>query len=315
MNPRLKLLHAALHAAERGWFVFPLQPGRKVPALHGEEKCPRTDRCVDGHLGWEQLATRDTSLIQQAWARRAWNIAIATGPSGLVVIDLDQAKDGQQAPSRWTGCYSGEDVLRRLAVEAGQESPFDTHTVRTASGGTHLYFQALDRQPIRNSAGRRGRGIGWLVDVRAGGGYVVGAGSRVRGTTYEVVNDQPPRPLPEWLATRMRRSTSTGLTVPVTGSHVVLAGGLAHPSSYGDAALLGELDRVLSAQVGERNDTLNVAAFALGQLAADGLVYTDTASAALLRAGLHIGLSYQECVRTIRSGMDSGMRKPRRGHR
>ncbi|WP_174855817.1 bifunctional DNA primase/polymerase, partial [Streptomyces rishiriensis] len=31
------LLRAALDAAARGWHVFPLRPGTKRPALHGEQ--------------------------------------------------------------------------------------------------------------------------------------------------------------------------------------------------------------------------------------------------------------------------------------
>ncbi|TFV34374.1 hypothetical protein E4K10_24465 [Streptomyces sp. T1317-0309] len=34
------MLRAALDAAERGWHVFPLRPGGKPPALHGEKSCP-----------------------------------------------------------------------------------------------------------------------------------------------------------------------------------------------------------------------------------------------------------------------------------
>ena len=50
------LLHAALQAAERGWHVFPLRPGSKRPALHGEQSCPRTGPCSNGHRKWEQRA-------------------------------------------------------------------------------------------------------------------------------------------------------------------------------------------------------------------------------------------------------------------
>ncbi len=37
-----RLLTAALAAAGKGWHVFPLRPGTKRPALHGEATCPRT---------------------------------------------------------------------------------------------------------------------------------------------------------------------------------------------------------------------------------------------------------------------------------
>jgi hypothetical protein len=48
---RNRLLTAALAAAERGFHVFPLRPGTKRPALHGETSCPRTGPCRRGHVG------------------------------------------------------------------------------------------------------------------------------------------------------------------------------------------------------------------------------------------------------------------------
>jgi len=83
------LLAAAMAHASRGWHVFPLRPGSKQPALHGEDHCPRTGPCRHGHQGWEQRATTDPARIRACWVRGAWNVAIACGRSGLVVIDLD----------------------------------------------------------------------------------------------------------------------------------------------------------------------------------------------------------------------------------
>ena len=49
----------------------------------------------------------------------------------------------------------------------------------------------------------RGRGLGWLIDTRGHGGYVVAPGSYVDlpdGTgRYEVIYDRTPAPLPDWL--------------------------------------------------------------------------------------------------------------------
>lgn len=42
------LFRAALTAAERGWHVFPLRPGSKPPALHGEKSCTHTGECAAG---------------------------------------------------------------------------------------------------------------------------------------------------------------------------------------------------------------------------------------------------------------------------
>jgi hypothetical protein len=75
--------------------------------------------------------------------------------------------------------------------------------------------------------------------------------------------------------------------------------------------LRGELDRVLLAQQGSRNHTLNAAAFALGQLVRAGLLRRQFAHDALTLAGLAIGLPDRECAATIRSGLDSGQDTPR----
>ena len=63
------LLNAALAAAWHGWPVFPLHPGSKRPALHGQDHCPATGACTGGHRKWEQRATLDPELIRATWQR------------------------------------------------------------------------------------------------------------------------------------------------------------------------------------------------------------------------------------------------------
>ncbi|WP_370027732.1 bifunctional DNA primase/polymerase [Planotetraspora sp. GP83] len=95
------------------------------------------------------------------------------------------------SPPRTAGVNDGADVLAVLCEQAGQPLPFDTFTVRTRRGGLHLYFTAPIGGPVLgNTQGSRG-GLGWLIDTRAHGGYVVGPGSVVDlpdGTgPYEVI--------------------------------------------------------------------------------------------------------------------------------
>ncbi|WP_245877330.1 bifunctional DNA primase/polymerase, partial [Streptomyces glaucescens] len=49
-DPRSALLRAALDAADLGWHVFPLRPGTKRPALHGEKTCTGTGPCAGAGL-------------------------------------------------------------------------------------------------------------------------------------------------------------------------------------------------------------------------------------------------------------------------
>lgn len=62
---------------------------------------------------------------------------------------------------------------------------------------------------------------------------------------------------------------------------------------------------VAAAEIGERNERLNVAAFCLGQLVAGGEASDELVAGVLLRAGVAAGLPHEEVMRTIRSGMAS----------
>jgi hypothetical protein len=287
VDPRDDLLAAALAHARRGWRVFPLRPGDKRPAVRE----------------WEARATTDRARIERAWRAGRFNIGIACGPSALVVVDLDQPKPGQVPPPayRMPGVRDGGDVLAVLCEANDQPLPIGTYTVRTASGGTHLYYAAAAGVTVRNTAGR----LGWLIDTRATGGYVVAAGSTVARRDYVALADVNPVPLPGWLAERLTDpepapSPAEG-TSPARGN----------ATAYAAAALRGELDRVLATQPGSRNHTLNAAAFALGQLTAAAMLPRQLAEDALMLAGQAIGLSTRECAATIRSGLDSGARTPR----
>lgn len=197
----------------------------------------------------------------------------------------------------------GADVLAALAERHGAEVPLETYSVQTASGGEHLYFTAPAGARIRNSAVR----LGWLVDVRANGGYVVAAGSVVRGRRYRG-SDAPVSDLPAWILPLLDQP----VTVP-TADFTPFLDLVGRCSAYVAAALRRELDNVLAAQPGSghRNDTLNRAAFALSQLVGAGLLPDGLATAALAEASAAIGLSGAEAHATIRSGLSAGARTPR----
>jgi hypothetical protein len=68
---------------------------------------------------------------------------------------------------------------------------------------------------------------------------------------------------------------------------------------------------VLTAPPGSRNNTLNAAAFSLGQLIAAGALTRDAVEAALLAAAASAGLTRAESVATTRSGIEAGLKEPR----
>lgn len=286
------LLRSALAAIRRGWYVFPCAVGGKRPALRGN---------------WQDLATTSPDQVRGWWSRAPYNIGIACGPSGLVVIDLDLPRDDAEEV-RDGGLFplSGADMLSLLAGQQRERYPGGTYSVDTPSGGCHLYFSAVGDAPARNSAGV----IGPHIDVRAHGGYVVGAGSRIGGRAYTARAVQAVAPLPSWLAHVITHSgeppAAPAQPFPEFPQHDRVRG-----RAYAMAALRAETERVASARPGTRNDTLNRAAFSLGQLVAAGLLPPLPVITSLIGAARHAGLPEEEAVRTVRSGMAAGQRKPR----
>lgn len=279
-------MHAALAAAERGWPVFPLRPG---------EKRPRPQ-----FTGWEQRATTDPSRIERWWRRHPDdNIAIATGPAGLVVVDLDVAPPKEPRPTDLPDATGGADVFEALVARHGDRADA-TWTVVTVSGGRHLYYQApKSGGPWRNTAGR----LGWHIDTRAGGGYVVAAGSVVDGRPYGILRGVPPVELPEWLASRLAPAPPSPSTMPRVLSTQV-------GRSYGVRAIEGEVERVLEAPVGQRNAALNRAAWNLTRHIATGLLPRSVVEETLWEAGVAAGGQTPAGVSaTIRSAINARLRR------
>ena len=277
-------LAAALSAAGRGWPVFPLLSGRKRP------RPELTD--------WEARATRDPARIRHWWGRHPGdNIAIATGPAGLVVVDLDQARPDETPPVEWAGTSGGADVLDQLAARHGQALEA-TWTVATPSGGRHRYYEVPKTWgPWRNTAGR----AGWHIDTRAAGGYVVAPGSVVDGRAYVLVDDTAPIPLPGWLA-----QLAAPPTPPAPAARPPAARGWA---GYATAALRGEVQRVLDAPAGTRNAALNRAAWNLARHIATGLLTRSLVEDVLCEAGRAAGGQTPTGVAaTVRSAIDARLR-------
>lgn len=143
------LCDKALALARRGLAVFPLIPGSKRPL----------------HKGGHNAATTEAWEIEVWWAQEPnANIGIypdACDPA-LIVIDVE-GPDGHD--------ITGLDKAARLNADGALPL---TLSVTTPSGGRHLYYQAPER-----GAYASGTRIAPGIDVRAHGGYVVAAGSRL----------------------------------------------------------------------------------------------------------------------------------------
>ncbi|MEU5190633.1 bifunctional DNA primase/polymerase [Streptomyces klenkii] len=288
---RAPLLTAALAAAARGWHVHPLRPGAKGSALHGERSCPRTGECAGGHRKWEQRATIDPDRICRAWAAGAFNIGIATGPAGLLVVDLDVPKDkgGSDAPC-------GATSFQALCERAGASWPV-TYTVRTPSAGLHLYFHAPAGVRLPSTT----KTVAPNIDTRAWGGNIVAAGSTTAQGAYETVNDGLVAELPGWLLHQLNTRPEqpkqlTTLRIP------------GRATRRAEVALEREVATVRAAREGERHRLLLTRTIAMGRFVVWGDIPRDVVEAAFGAAGESVGLPAAECSATIRDALDYSAR-------
>ena len=301
-------VRAALWAARRGWHVHPLRVDDKAPLWND----------------WEHRATTDPDRIR-SWPRRTTGYGIACGPSRLVVIDGDVPKPDTPPPPA-PGIRDGLDMLAYLAEQAEASIDWATFQVTTGRAGAHLYYQAPERVELRNTAYDPRRDpstyLGWCIDTRGVGGYVVGPGSVVDGRRYTTLHSAPPAAFPGWI---LRALTSR--FAPVEASQ---AGGAGRGSAsaavssssvvgreWVDSAVNGELDKLRAhpGTQGGRNVLLNSVAYTLGRLVGAGLVDRQAVAQQLLDAtGRWWGVgkfTRAEAETTIRSGLAAGERNPR----
>jgi hypothetical protein len=241
--------------------VFPVWPGSKRPAIRG----------------WQQHATTEPGILAVWWGRRPYNVGVACGPSGLLVVDIDDpAAELDGLPS--------------------------TYTVSTPRGEHRYYSTGLGR-PGLSSAGV----LGSQVDTRGAGGYVVAAGSILCGAGgprfYRVCLPAAVAPAPSWLLEALessRREAGPGSSLA--------AGRRSAP-----ALLADEAGRVSVAAPGSRNITLFTAALRLGRLVAAGALDESTVGAALVDAcAVHVGrdgFTTAEAARAIRNGLQYARRR------
>ncbi len=298
---RNTLLVSALRYAERGMYVHPLLIGSKEPRW----------------LDWEARATRDPELIRRTWGRAPFNIGVACGPSGLVALDLDLPHEGQESGS--PEIVDGVTMLDCLAARTPGARITPTMTVRTPSGGRHLVYRAPAGVPVRNTA----RTIGFCIDTRAAGGYIVGIGSVVDGAAYVLEGSvTEPAALPDWLLTLVTtapeppKAGGAPRRADVVGRLRELTRQGTREQRWAAGILRSECDELAAMKKpGGRNNRLNLAAYRAGQLVAAGLVDQAVAEEHLTEAAQECGLGTdtpREIEKTIRSGMTAGLARPRR---
>jgi putative DNA primase/helicase len=251
-------------------------------------KHPRTTEGVHN-------AISDRKRIKNWFKKRPdCNFGVATG-GGIFVLDID-GKGGRKS-------------LDALQAEHGTLPR--TVTVKTGKG-RHHYFRC-DGVRVRNSAGRLGK----KLDVRGEGGYVVGAGSvHSSGKIYQYVEgcalgEIEVASAPEWLLDLISAPKSADSVEMPPNTTPIPTAKLGRAREYADAARSRELDRLGKAPKHQRNDTLNRAAFKLGQFLPYGLFDQAAVTSELAHVAAEIGLDDHEIGPTIKSGLKAGSQHPR----
>lgn len=152
--------------------LFPIRAGSKEPT------------------GIVSSFAHDWSRDPEQWAR--WrvenpfcNFGMVAGASNAVIIDIDVKEDRNASWASW------------CEVCAGWGIPVAIPQISTRSGGWHVIFRLPDSANALSL--RQPDLVRGVINVRAGNGYVVTAGSLVEGRSYVLTNDVDPYPAPPQL--------------------------------------------------------------------------------------------------------------------
>ena len=171
-----KMLKAALGYAQRGWPVFPLAPGGKVPLISKEA----------GGQGFIDAST-DALRIRPWWEKQPdANIGFVPGGAGLVAIDIDGPQDHAKALAAGVPAEDLGPTPQTLVSQTGR-----------AEGGRHLFYRVPQGTVIPNDPK-----LG--ITVRCKGGYVVLPPSvHPSGRPYRWLTKCEPAPCPPALLARL----------------------------------------------------------------------------------------------------------------
>lgn len=277
----MSLASTAAAYARRGWPIFPLVPGDKIPLIRGGRGC------LD--------ATVDADRVSAWWgdAPEA-GIGLHCGPgAGCWVLDVDAGKPG-------------EALIATLAERYGWP---ETLQAATGGGGRHYFWRYPEGRRIKNRVGiRQGGARVEGIDVRSEGGYVVLAPSgHPSGGQYAWANRAPIEPAPDWLLDLVAPPE------PVARAYVPPP-----PTErdrerrYCEAALSRACERIAGLREGRR-EALRNESFTIGGWVGAGLLDRGRAESELLAAAEACGATQRhDCPRVVAYGLDTGAARPRR---
>jgi Bifunctional DNA primase/polymerase, N-terminal len=338
-------LHLALDLAAAGWHVLPLSRSTKRPlpncatcrptpdgtVPHPPDQCP----CIALHQWCHGVRAATTTPARiEHW----WNlvdhaaVGIATGPSGLILIDIDHHSDTPPAdlatkllpgidlrtepidatvwrdPARF---HTGRDTLHLLTRLRGGDHPWPNDpghqpvTSDTPSGGRHLWYRAPAGTQLRQAIGA----LAWQVDIKAGWSYGLAPGTPTKNGHYHHHSGDPTNPgtPPDWLTRELQRVASihTAPTTTTPPRPPQRPHGSTGPAAYLTTVLTRGANELAAMSDGRQTTLAKLAYKAGGYLAWSGLTETDVLdhlTTAGTTSGLHYALAHKIASRSLNNG-------------
>ena len=287
---------AALAHAKNGFYVIPLVENSKRPLISD----------------WQNRATTNSLQIDSWWTEHPnANIGIACEVSNLIVIDLDTSK-GAEPFSPWNelGAKSGEDVFKEICRKAADSQLFETYSVKTPSGGKHLYFYD------QNIAIKQGTEVNgwWRVDTRSKGGYIVAEGSRLTNSASGITdqyrsvgNHSVVLNFPAWLRDELSpNAVRENLVAPSSIHSSNISSNPVFSREFAEQVLSERCALIRNTLEGSRNQSLIRHATYIGKIISMGSLDEREASQSLLEAAIASGLTQFESVNAIKAGIKYG---------
>ena len=281
-QPRQAIFQSASRYMNQGIHVFPV----------GKSKIPMAEKWNDRYFGLPDF-------------ENAEGIGSCPGlwPEPVIAFDVD----------RTMGRKSWDILIDKY----GPLPPTYSVSTGRTDGGEHFYFKVPTGDLYVKSPSSK---ISHKVDIRGTRGQAVlpptvhKSGRQYRwkydGQAVEFVDISKIPALPDrWVQALIETDCAYHLKEKKVQKKIR---NTSSSTPYGLKALEEETGKVRSAPEGQRNDTLNRAAFAMGQLVAGGELSQSLVESVLMDAGLATGLDEREVSKTLKSGLEKGMQEPRK---
>jgi hypothetical protein len=176
----------AVEYAKMGWKIFPCDMS----------KAPIVDHSLNLLHGLKD-STSDPRIAAKIWYKYPGAAIGFAIPMHMIVFDCDVRKDSQKRPSftdgvpDMTGLRSYQDLVIEFNITGAE---LQTMSVKTQSGGRHIYYQMPEGISSFNHTGALTG-----LDIKGFGGYVILPNSMGSYGKYEFLNRSEIRQIPESL--------------------------------------------------------------------------------------------------------------------